>query len=395
MRHLITNYTFDNATRSIVLPDFAGAKFTIENIRLIVNETQKVVICSSMQKDNVISVAGGVITYSEALPALMKGDELTVEVDMGKDIVFVASDWLIERKLETLKPTDQQQEWVLDAIKTQTLKALAETEVNTRTLYAMFQKQRITKADLSPWQSIGGNNCDYLFQGCKVLTEADMRNITSIRGGNYLFDGCTALVKVRLDKLKTISGAQYMFSGCSSLNDADVEFPSLESVAASGAKNFFNGVSLNKLLLPKLKTLGQDGLYAGAGNAVEVYAPEFITGNTQNTDLGGTRTITCTINCASLISGTNYRSPIFLMSNLQNLYLTGEAKNNIFLFSLALNFESVARVLTKLCENTEANGLTCSFKSGFSIADQNGELAALKAKAIDECGWTINNLTIK
>ena len=93
MRNLTTNYTFTAGTRSITVSE----TFTVENIRLIVNETQKVVICSSMQKDNV-SVTGNVITYSSSLPALQAGDKLTIELDNGVIPIFSANAEIMEGK---------------------------------------------------------------------------------------------------------------------------------------------------------------------------------------------------------------------------------------------------------------------------------------------------------
>lgn len=93
MRNLTTNYTFTAGTRSITVTE----TFTVENIRLIVNETQKVVICSSMQKDNV-SVTGNVITYSSSLPALQAGDVLTIELDNGVIPMFSTNAEIIEGK---------------------------------------------------------------------------------------------------------------------------------------------------------------------------------------------------------------------------------------------------------------------------------------------------------
>ena len=81
MRTLIKGYTFTAGTRSI---DCSNCnQFDIENIRLIVNETKKVVICSSMQKDLIVSIVDGVITYAETLPVLADGDKLTIELDLG------------------------------------------------------------------------------------------------------------------------------------------------------------------------------------------------------------------------------------------------------------------------------------------------------------------------
>ena len=85
MRNLTTNYTFTAGTRSITV---AGEAFTVENIRLIVNETQIVPICSSMQKKNV-SVTNNVITYTDTLPALQA--ELDGKVDDSQVLTNVPS----------------------------------------------------------------------------------------------------------------------------------------------------------------------------------------------------------------------------------------------------------------------------------------------------------------
>ena len=81
MRTLIKGYTFTTGTRSI---DCSSCNpFDIENIRLIINETQKVVLCSSMQKDLIVSITDGIITYAGTLPVLAGGDKLTIELDLG------------------------------------------------------------------------------------------------------------------------------------------------------------------------------------------------------------------------------------------------------------------------------------------------------------------------
>ena len=81
MRNL-QKYNAVVGSRNITLID-APTDMTVENIRLIVNETQKVVICSSMQKDNIVSVSGSVITYSDTLPVIADGDKFTIECDFG------------------------------------------------------------------------------------------------------------------------------------------------------------------------------------------------------------------------------------------------------------------------------------------------------------------------
>lgn len=79
---LSTGYSFTNGSRIITITDSKFAGFNRGNIRLIINETQNKVICSSMQKANV-TVSGSNITFSSSLPVLATGDELTIEMDMG------------------------------------------------------------------------------------------------------------------------------------------------------------------------------------------------------------------------------------------------------------------------------------------------------------------------
>ena len=77
MRHRVIEYTIDGQT--IVLHQ----NIIIEDVRLIVNETQKVVICSSMQKSNV-SVEANEIEVLPSVCVLQPTDYLTIEIDRGE-----------------------------------------------------------------------------------------------------------------------------------------------------------------------------------------------------------------------------------------------------------------------------------------------------------------------
>jgi hypothetical protein len=83
MRHRVIGYTIDGQT--IVLPQ----NITIEDVRLIINETQKVVICSSMQKDNV-NAKGNEIEVKGSVCILQPTDQLTIEIDKGDDTTELA-----------------------------------------------------------------------------------------------------------------------------------------------------------------------------------------------------------------------------------------------------------------------------------------------------------------
>ena len=77
MRTRINKYTIVGE-RQIKL----DTPITIEDVRLIINETKKIVIASSMQKDN-ITVEDGVISYADTLQASEVGDVFTIEIDRG------------------------------------------------------------------------------------------------------------------------------------------------------------------------------------------------------------------------------------------------------------------------------------------------------------------------
>jgi S-ribosylhomocysteine lyase LuxS involved in autoinducer biosynthesis len=78
MRKLSKSYTV--SSRTITVNDITG--FGIEDIRLIVNETKKIVIASSMQKDN-ITLSGTAITYVSTLAESESTDKITIEIDIS------------------------------------------------------------------------------------------------------------------------------------------------------------------------------------------------------------------------------------------------------------------------------------------------------------------------
>lgn len=80
MRTRITEYEILDNRRVQIDPSI-----TVEDVRLIINETKKIVIASSMQKDN-ISINNGIVEYTENLPISEVGDIFTIEIDKGDTI---------------------------------------------------------------------------------------------------------------------------------------------------------------------------------------------------------------------------------------------------------------------------------------------------------------------
>lgn len=91
MRYRVKEYTIGGDTDF-----FISGKIGVEDIRLIINETQKKVICSSMQKNNVscdYAEEMGVtfISFSSSICQLQPTDKLTIEIDKGDTIASVES----------------------------------------------------------------------------------------------------------------------------------------------------------------------------------------------------------------------------------------------------------------------------------------------------------------
>lgn len=94
MRYRIKNYTVEG--QNIILPH----EITIEDLRLLINETQEMTLCSSMYKNkalvkkdgtwveipNAVTINGNIITIMNEACKLSDNDVFTIEVDKGDNI---------------------------------------------------------------------------------------------------------------------------------------------------------------------------------------------------------------------------------------------------------------------------------------------------------------------
>lgn len=398
MRNLITKYTFIPGSRTITLPDFANLAesnpFGVENIRLIVNETQKVVVCSSMQKDNIESVEGNTITYTDSLAPLEYGDQLTIEVDMGDGIVYSGGvDWVIDAKINSIGPAEDLSFWELAYEHGRKLKPLAEgitssSKITGKMAY-LFDGSYCTSADLSSWEGVYGEGvCEGMFQKSMHLLILDAPNIKEIRGKKAMynaFKNCNSLYRVNLGNLismegENLSGDNYSngcFYGCSALVDVDMH--SLQSVSGSNGFYYFFGYcsSLRKVDLRNWQyTIGSNAcafFFDGCPSLSELH-------------IG-----------VGAIKFNSYTNPIYAYTSyITDLYIYGPPADNIYITYLPLNFDSVLRVLQHIADpnNNAATGKTLSFKSGLNFAVTQQELDdynAAKTTVQSTLGWTVQN----
>ena len=203
MRKLINNYSFENGTRAILLP--TSYQIGVHNIRLIVNETQKFVICSSMQKD-LVSVSNNVITYSSSLPVLATGDELTIEIDMGTDLNAKSNDFILNNRLmgvsgepfavELGSYLDNQISSIINNSVSELASAILPGVKGI--LRAFFNGTNITKLELSTNITAVGLFMDS-YLNCPLLTEISVPNYVAGGDWQYMgrdaFSGCPSLIK--------------------------------------------------------------------------------------------------------------------------------------------------------------------------------------------------------
>ncbi len=102
MRYRIKDYTIYKPAGDVQLIIFEPKDLTIEDIRLIVNETKNTVICSSMQKSNVIVAATQdhrtTVTVPKSVCVLDTTDQLTIEIDNGETLA-IPTDYAKEQTL--------------------------------------------------------------------------------------------------------------------------------------------------------------------------------------------------------------------------------------------------------------------------------------------------------
>lgn len=114
MERVYTNYWASG--HQVVLMDVPQkfSAITVENVRVIINETQKKVLASSMKKANISNVVYDAtdrkvtITLDSSTPDIAYGDKLTIKIDMGDDIRETAGSCIIEDIIDLGLPVDQE-----------------------------------------------------------------------------------------------------------------------------------------------------------------------------------------------------------------------------------------------------------------------------------------------
>ena len=261
-----------------------------------------------------------------------------------------------------------------------------------------------------------------LFYGCSGLTTIPLIDISKVTDASYMFYGCNSLTSIPSIDTSSVTNAAYMFGSCSgltsipSINTSNVTnttsmfhacskltaIPFLDMSKVTNASSMFYQCS-SLITIPSIdisKVTDVSSMFQNCSNLAAI--PQLDTSNV--TDM--TQIFT---NCTKLVSveGIDFSgltsSPSRLfgynsnMSNIKRFIVNGKINvsmsDNYNIKPLtAIDYDSVKSILAAADRTDNTNAKTLAFNR--TIADQNGELAALVASCSTK-GWTITGLTLQ
>ena len=113
MERVYTNYWASGSQVKLLDVPEEFSAITVENVRVIINESQKKVLASSMKKANITNVQyfgpnrEVVITLGSNAPSIIYGDKLTIKIDMGDDLRGIVGNCIIEDITDTGLPAER------------------------------------------------------------------------------------------------------------------------------------------------------------------------------------------------------------------------------------------------------------------------------------------------
>ena len=216
-------------------------------------------------------------------------------------------------------------------------------------------------------------NLNGMFHNCTGLTTIEGINASSIWSMNDTFAGCSSLTSIPQLDTSSVSSMREAFSACSSL----ITIPQLDFSSVGDMSNLFSGCS-SLTTIPPLNTshaYNMEFLFEGCENLTTVEGIDFSGFSEELKFLIGYKTD---------------------MSKLTRFIVNGKINVSVPEYNIdrltAIDYNSVKSILAAADRTDNTNAKTLAFNR--TIADQNGELAALVASCSTK-GWTITGLTLQ
>ena len=237
-----------------------------------------------------------------------------------------------------------------------------------------------------------------MFEGCTSLTtipQLDTSNVTSI---NSMFRGCSNLATIPLLNTSKVTNMNKMFFHCENLTT----IPLLDTSKVTTMANMFEGcyrlTSIPQLDTSNVKYMNKTFENCGDLTTIPsldtsnvIYMEDIFYSCYDLTTVEGIDFSGFTSNVAKLFGWNSDKSKVtrFIVNGKINVSIS----DNYSIKPLtAIDYDSVKSILAAADRTDNTNAKELAFNR--TIADQNGELAALVASCTSK-GWTISGLTLQ
>ena len=289
------------------------------------------------------------------------------------------------------------------------------TEIN-----GLYSDSNVIAVDLRDTQNV--TNMRSLFSGCKYLTSIKPINTQNVTDMSYMFDGCAKLKKIPQMSTSNVTNMELMFHNCNGLE----ELPLMDTSNVTNLREFVSGCVKLKNIPPldTSKVTSMSYMFYECANLTEIpplsasnvtYMPAMFYGCKSLTVIPPLDTSKAHnmeklfYACYGLttVEGIDFSG---YTSNLTRLFGYDSSKSKLTRFIVNgkinvsisdsysikalknIDYDSVKSILTAADRTDNTNAKELAFDR--TIADQNGELAALVASCTSK-GWTISGLTLQ
>ena len=288
------------------------------------------------------------------------------------------------------------------------------TEIN-----GLYSDSNVTAVDLRDTQNV--TNMRSLFAGCKYLTSIKPINTQNVTDMSYMFNECRKLKNIPHLDTQNVTDMSLMFKNCVDLR----ELPLLDTSKVTDMREFISGCWQLKNI-PHLDTQNVTNM------SYMFYTCEGLTNIPPLNTSKVTRMSNTFYGCRSLavippLDTSNVTSmdqlfyACYALTTVEGIDFSGLTSNNQKIFGwdsdkskltrfivngkinvsmgsysikslTAIDYDSVKSILAAADRTDNTNAKELAFNR--TIADQNGELAALVASCTTK-GWTITGLTLQ
>ena len=266
---------------------------------------------------------------------------------------------------------------------------------------------RLTKIDLSGWDTSNITDMGEMFKDCSSLTSLDVSNFNTVKVTSMgsMFNGCSSLTTLDVSGFDTskVTDMGHMFDGCSSLTSLDVSSFNTSKVNnySSFAGMFSGCISLKALDLSNFdfsntyasSYTGIYALFSGCKSLETITFPSTVTFNKSGICMGNMFSSCSSLRSLDLsgfdtIKVTDMNGMFQYCYKLSNLTLGTDWASNSSISSFDLSYcplthESAVDVINKLA--TRSNSPVIKFSNKVGLYQSEIDVATNKGWSVSGC----------